>query len=66
MLSKVGGLSREEADQRLGQQGENSIPLSKPSVLGLLYKEFNQGFYLYQNFMVWAFANFWYVCVCIE
>jgi Cation transporter/ATPase, N-terminus len=60
LSQQVGGLTNEEAHRRLGRQGPNVIPLSKPSILRSLYKEFRKSFYLYQNFCIWAFANFWF------
>jgi Cation transporter/ATPase, N-terminus len=65
LLKQVGGLSTEEASQRLGRQGPNVIPLPEPSVVGSLYKEFSKNFYLYQNFCIWAYANYdyWYIAL---
>jgi hypothetical protein len=60
LMAQVGGLTRNEAQRRLGRQGPNVIPLSKPTIFGSLYKEFKKSFYLYQNFCIWAFANFWF------
>jgi Cation transporter/ATPase, N-terminus len=60
LSQQVGGLTNDEAHRRLGRQGPNVIPLSKPSILRSLYKEFRKSFYLYQNFCIWAFANFWF------
>lgn len=60
LLGQSNGLSQEEANRRRGTYGPNIIPLTKPTVLGSLYKELRKPFYLYQNFMVWTWANFFY------
>jgi hypothetical protein len=33
--------------------------------VGSLYKEFSKNFYLYQNFCIWAYANYdyWYIAL---
>jgi hypothetical protein len=59
-LDQVGGLSLHEASHRRGRLGPNVIPMPKPTILGSIYKEFSKTFYLYQNFMVWSWAPFWY------
>jgi Cation transporter/ATPase, N-terminus len=65
LLKQVSGLSAEQASERLGRQGPNVIPLPEPSVVGSLYKEFSKNFYLYQNFCIWAYANYdyWYMAL---
>jgi hypothetical protein len=47
------GLSMSESTWCLGIVGENVLHMEKPTVLGSILKEFNKGFYLYQNYMVW-------------
>jgi hypothetical protein len=64
-VKQKGGLTREEASQRLGRQGPNMIPLPEPSVFGSLEKEFRKSFYIYQNFVLWAYANFWFYFMAI-
>jgi hypothetical protein len=65
LLRQIDGLSQDEADGRRGIQGPNVIPLEKPTVIGSLRKEFGKAFYLYQNFSVWSFANFFYYFMAI-
>jgi hypothetical protein len=64
-IAQKGGLTREEASRRLGRQGPNMIPLPEPSVFGSLEKEFRKSFYIYQNFVLWAYANFWFYFMAI-
>jgi hypothetical protein len=33
--------------------------------LGSIFKEFSKPFYLYQNFMVWSWAPYWYYYMAI-
>jgi hypothetical protein len=39
--------------------------MQKPTVFGLIYKEFSKAFYLYQAFMVWTWAPYWYYYMAI-
>lgn len=64
-LNQAHGLTLEEARDRYGLSGPNSIPIKKPTVLGCILQEFSQPFYVYQNFMVWTWAPFWYYYMAI-
>ncbi|KAL7580178.1 hypothetical protein ACA910_012929 [Epithemia clementina (nom. ined.)] len=64
-LDQVDGLSTEEALNRLGYAGPNIIPIKKPTVLRSIYDEFSKPFYLYQNYMVWSWAPYWYYYMAI-
>ena len=55
-LGQDQGLTTNEAKKRFGLTGPNIIPMKKPSVLGSIFREFAQPFYLYQNYMVWSWA----------
>lgn len=59
-LNQMGGLTVAEANVRRGKRGPNVIPVPKPTILRSISKEFSKTFYLYQNFMVWSWLNFWY------
>jgi hypothetical protein len=59
------GLSAEQVIQRTARVGPNIIPMEKPTVFGLIYKEFSKAFYLYQAFMVWTWAPYWYYYMAI-
>jgi cation-transporting ATPase 13A3/4/5 len=59
------GLTSNEATQRLGVVGPNILDLKKPTVLGCIIREFSKPFYLYQNFMVWTWAPYWYYYMAI-
>lgn len=65
LLDQCGGLSTDEVILRRGKSGPNVIALLKPTILGSIYKEFSKTFYLYQNFMVWSWANFFYYYMAI-
>jgi hypothetical protein len=65
MLDQIEGLSLSEADLRRRRQGPNVIPMSKPTILGSIQKEFSKTYYLYQNFMVWSWANFFYYYMAV-
>ncbi|KAL3775476.1 hypothetical protein ACHAW5_005527 [Stephanodiscus triporus] len=54
------GLSNDEAIKRLGVAGPNVLDLKKPTIVSSIISEFSQPFYLYQNFLVWTWAPFWY------
>jgi hypothetical protein len=60
------GLTSEEAKYRFGSTGPNSVPVMKPSVWGCIVAEFSRPFYLYQNFMVWTWAPYWYYYMAIS
>jgi hypothetical protein len=60
LMDRVSGLSLAEFSTLRGTAGPNVIPLKKPSYLGSFIEEVSKTFYLYQNFIVWAFANFYY------
>jgi hypothetical protein len=60
LFRQIGGLSSDDASQRICLLGPNVIPISKPTILGSIVSEFSKGFYLYQNFMIWTWAPFWY------
>jgi hypothetical protein len=64
-LGQVGGLTTEEVTRRTGLAGPNVIPMEKPTILGSIVKEFSKGFYLYQNFLVWTWAPYWYYYMAI-
>jgi hypothetical protein len=64
-LGQVGGLSSKEVRERTSLLGPNIIPIDKPTVYGSVMKEFSKPFYLYQNFMVWSWAPYWYYYMCI-
>ncbi|KAL7521821.1 hypothetical protein ACHAWX_006509 [Stephanocyclus meneghinianus] len=59
------GLSSQEATRRLGVVGPNVLDLKKPTILGSIVREFSKPFYLYQNFMVWTWAPYWYYYMAI-
>ncbi|KAL3816680.1 hypothetical protein ACHAXA_003870 [Cyclostephanos tholiformis] len=59
------GLSEDEAVKRLGIVGPNVLKLKKPTIIGSIYAEFSKPFYLYQTFMVWTWAPFWYYYMAI-
>ena len=59
------GLSNKEALKRRSHAGPNVILLSKPTFFGCLMNEFSKAFYIYQNFILWAFANFFYYYMAI-
>ena len=48
------GLSTEEAQSILRDVGRNIIRLKKPDLLRSIKEEFDKVFYLYQNFLIWA------------
>jgi hypothetical protein len=64
-LAQVGGLSNEEVIKRTSLLGPNIIPIDRPTVYGSVMKEFSKPFYLYQNFVIWTWAPFWYYHMCI-
>jgi len=59
------GLSPEEVDQYLKAAGPNSIRLKKPNLLDSIYDEFGKLFYLYQNFLIWAWFPLWFFYIAI-
>lgn len=65
MLDQRNGLSSDEAKKRLGLTGPNRIPMRKPTIFGSIVQEFSKPFYLYQNFMVWSWAPYWYYYMAI-
>lgn len=64
-LSQMEGMSSDEAAVRGGLAGPNVIKIKKPTIHGSLLKEFSKTFYLYQSFMVWTWAPFWYYYMAI-
>jgi hypothetical protein len=54
------GLSSTEADQRRGTVGPNTLNVALPTVLSSLNKEFSKGFYVYQNYLLWAWMPLFY------
>ena len=64
-LQQSDGLTSEEATQRLHTVGRNMIPMTKPTILGNIFREFSKIFYLYQNFMVWTWAPYHYYYMAI-
>ena len=65
LLDQAGGLSSEEASFRRSRAGPNVISLPNPTFMGCLVKEFSKAFYIYQNFILWAYANFFYYYMAI-
>jgi Cation transporter/ATPase, N-terminus len=65
LLDQINGLTEEEVTLRRGHAGPNVIPLPKPSIIGCIYNEFSKSFYIYQNFILWAYANFFYYYMAI-
>ena len=59
LISCRSGLSSEQANINYQLVGPNIIPITKPTVLGSLYKEFSKTFYVYQNFMVWSWFPYY-------
>jgi len=55
-----GGLNKEESRARFLEDGANTLTISEPTPLGVLFEEFGKTFYLYQNFMAWTWFNFYY------
>jgi len=59
------GLTSDEVRYRYSVVGPNSLPLRKPKFFKIMMEEFNQAFYLYQNYMVWTWFNYWYYHMAI-
>jgi hypothetical protein len=64
-LCCTSGLTTDEAMTRLKIVGPNMISMSKPTVFHAIYKEFSKPFYVYQNFMVWTWAPYYYYYMAI-
>ena len=64
-LNQSQGLSTDEVVQRTAKVGPNIVPMDRPTILGSIRKEFGKAFYLYQNFMVWTWAPYWYYYMAI-
>jgi hypothetical protein len=64
-LSQVDGLSNDEVIKRRGLAGPNIIKVNAPTLRGSIVNEFSKVFYLYQNFMVWTWAPYWYYYMAI-
>ena len=64
-LEQSEGLTETEARSRFGLTGPNTISLKKPTMFGSIIKEFSKPFYLYQNFLVWTWAPYWYYYMAI-
>jgi hypothetical protein len=64
-LAQAAGISNDEVVKRTGLVGPNFISMDKPTILGSIGKEFSKPFYLYQNFMVWSWAPYWYYYMAI-
>ena len=60
ILDAETGLTSQEVKYRHAVVGPNSLPLRKPNFFRILIEEFNQAFYVYQNYMVWTWLNYWY------
>jgi hypothetical protein len=60
LLSQIGGLQLDEVIQRQSLVGPNVISLPKPTLLGSIKNEFGKPYYLYQNFILWSWAPYWY------
>ena len=65
LLDHANGLSNEEASKRRSRAGPNVIALPKPTFFGCLMNEFSKAFYIYQNFILWGYANFFYYYMAI-
>ena len=68
LRATVEGLTTSSVDEvalRRSKVGENSVPLSKPSLLGSIVETFSHPFYVYQNFMVWTWFPFYYYYMAI-
>lgn len=65
LLDQAGGLTKKEALLRRSLAGPNVIALPKPTFFGCLMNEFSKAFYIYQNFILWAYANFFYYYMAI-
>jgi hypothetical protein len=63
--SQIDGLSSEEVKQRMGRVGPNIIPMIQPTAFSALRNEFSKTFYVYQNFMVWTWAPYYYYYMAI-
>jgi hypothetical protein len=59
------GLSTDVVAKRGGYAGQNMLKLEKPTLVGCIMKEFNKSFYVYQAFMVWTWAPYWYYYMAI-
>ena len=64
-LSQADGLSNDEVIKRRGLAGPNIIKVNAPTLRGSIVNEFSKVFYLYQNFMVWTWAPYWYYYMAI-
>jgi hypothetical protein len=60
LVSQMNGLQMDEVVQRQSLVGLNVISLPRPTLIGAIKKEFSKPFYLYQNFMLWSWAPYWY------
>lgn len=65
LLDQSDGITSSEALNRLGNAGPNVIALEEPTLIGCIAKEFSKPFYVYQNFVLWGYANFfyWYMAI---
>ena len=64
-LSQMNGLSSDEVAARCGLAGPNVIKIKEPTIRGSIIREFSKTFYLYQTFMVWTWAPYWYYYMAI-
>lgn len=65
LLDMREGLSTEEAQKTMNDVGINSIRLKKPDLVRSIQDEFDKVFYLYQNFLIWAWFPLWYYYIAI-
>lgn len=66
LIDLRGGLSTEKATENFQIAGDNIIRMDKPTMLGSIVKEFSKSFYVYQNFMVWTWAPYWWVFLHVD
>jgi hypothetical protein len=59
-VDQYDGLTSDEAESRMSVVGPNTILMEEPSLLRSICREFRKPFYVYQNFMVWTWAPYFY------
>lgn len=64
-IQEGGGLTDVLVSEMLHKSGRNLIHLEKPSLFLSIVNEFNKSFYLYQNFLIWAWFPLWFYYIAI-
>jgi hypothetical protein len=65
LLTQVRGLTTEKVTIHGGTVGHNTIHIQEPSMYSSIKKEFTKPFYVYQAFMTWTWAPYWYYYMAI-